>query len=104
MRRRYAVAVLVVLAACTVRGAKSQDSRQESAPTFQSGTNLVLVPVVVRDREGRTVADLGRDSFQVTVSQTTHSIAACGTGYSSRHCTESRKTVAPSTTVGTCIR
>jgi len=65
MRRRYAVAVLAVLAACTVRGAKSQDSRQESPPTFQSGTNLVLVPVVVRDREGRTVADLGRDSFQV---------------------------------------
>ena len=65
MKRRSAVAVLSVLAACTLPGAESQDSPQESVPTFQSGTKLVMVPVVVRDREGHTVTDLGRDSFQI---------------------------------------
>jgi VWFA-related protein len=54
-----------VLAAWTARAAESQDSPQAAAPTFQTGAKLVLVPVVVRDREGHTVTDLGRDSFQV---------------------------------------
>ena len=65
MKRRCAVAMLSVLAACAVPRAESQDSPQASVPTFQTGAKLVLVPVVVRDREGHTVGDLGRDSFQV---------------------------------------
>jgi VWFA-related protein len=65
MKSHCAIAILSVLAAWTVRGADFQDSPQASVPTFQTGTRLVMVPVVVRDREGHTVADLGRDSFQV---------------------------------------
>ncbi|MFY9728406.1 MAG: VWA domain-containing protein [Bryobacteraceae bacterium] len=65
MKKRYAVAMLLALAAWAVRGAEAQDSPQASVPSFQTSTKLVLVPVVVRDREGRTVSDLGRDSFQV---------------------------------------
>lgn len=47
------------MAACIVPAA-AQD-----APTFQTGMKLVLVPVVVRDHEGRTVSDLSQDSFQL---------------------------------------
>ena len=34
-------------------------------PTFQSKVNLVLVPVVVRDKHGQPVRDLTRDDFQL---------------------------------------
>ncbi len=76
MKGRYAVAMLSVLAACAARGADFQDSPQASVPTFQTGAKLVLVPVVVRDREGRTVADLGRDSFEVFDKSKPQRIAA----------------------------
>jgi len=65
VKRRYAVATLAVLAAWAVSGAESQDSPQAGAATFQTGAKLVMVPAVVRDREGHTVTDLGKDSFQV---------------------------------------
>jgi len=65
VKRRCAVAALSILAVCTVTGAESQDSPQAGAVTFQTGAKLVMVPVVVRDREGHTVTDLGKDSFQV---------------------------------------
>ena len=55
----------IALATWMVRGAEFQDAAQPSQPTFEASTRVVLVPVVVRDREGHTVADLGRDSFQV---------------------------------------
>ena len=65
MKRRCAIATLSVLAAWTLPGAELQDSPQAGAVTFQTSAKLVMVPVVVRDREGHTVTDLGRDSFQV---------------------------------------
>jgi len=37
----------------------------EQVPTFQSKVNLVLVPVVVRDKNGRPVANLTKDDFQL---------------------------------------
>jgi VWFA-related protein len=37
----------------------------QETPTFQSGTRMVLVPVVVRDHDGRTVNNLERENFQV---------------------------------------
>lgn len=38
---------------------------QSSGPPIQLNVDRVLVPVVVRDKEGRTVADLKKEDFQV---------------------------------------
>jgi len=40
-------------------------SSQETPVTFSSRVNLVSVPVVVRDREGRAVGNLGKEDFQL---------------------------------------
>jgi VWFA-related protein len=40
-------------------------SMQQSTPTFSSKVNLVIVPVVVRDRDGKAVGDLTKDDFRV---------------------------------------
>ena len=40
-------------------------TEKETAPTFQSRVNLVLVPVVVRDGQGRAIGDLTKDDFQL---------------------------------------
>jgi hypothetical protein len=37
----------------------------ESAPTFSSGLNLVLVPVVVRDDKGHAIGTLRKEDFQL---------------------------------------
>jgi len=37
----------------------------EETPTFQAGVNLVQVPVTVRDRDGRAVAGLRKDDFEL---------------------------------------
>ncbi len=38
---------------------------KEAAPTFKSGTNLVPVPVVVRDRNGKAIGNLGIEDFEL---------------------------------------
>jgi VWFA-related protein len=62
MRRE--LALFFSIATCIVSSA-AQETPQAGTPVFQSGTKMVLVPVVVRDRDGRAVSDLTRDSFQV---------------------------------------
>ena len=37
----------------------------EETPTFQAGVNLVQVPVTVRDRDGRPVAGLKKEDFEL---------------------------------------
>src|SRR5262245_45811593 len=41
-------------------------AQQPSSPVFRSGTELVLVNVVVRDKTGAVVRNLTRDDFLVT--------------------------------------
>ena len=42
-----------------------ETSTRDSPVTFRTGANLVLVPVVVRDRQGRAVRNLRREDFQL---------------------------------------
>jgi VWFA-related protein len=42
-----------------------QEPRENQVPTFRGGVSAVLVDVVVTDRDGRPIADLTRDDFQV---------------------------------------
>src|SRR5579863_481448 len=37
----------------------------DAAPTFSSKVNLVLVPVVVRDRNGKAIGNLTKDDFRL---------------------------------------
>jgi VWFA-related protein len=57
MQSKLALALIAALAIST-----AQTSQQA---TFQAGTRLTLVPVVVRDRDGRPVTGLNQDSFQL---------------------------------------
>ena len=38
---------------------------QGEAPTFRSDTNIVVIPAIVRDSDGKSVGGLGRDDFEV---------------------------------------
>jgi VWFA-related protein len=60
------VQALFLSAAVTwITPANAQEAPQAGTPHFQTGTRMVLVPVVVRDYDGRTVTDLSRESFQL---------------------------------------
>ncbi len=63
MRRRAALVLLLAWSAA------AQDSPEivtrETSPTFQVRTNLVLVPVVVRDAKGHPIPNLKREDFQL---------------------------------------
>jgi len=54
-----------ILATTILQAQKDQSTPQKDAYTLQSNVDLVLVPVVVRDREGRLVGDLTERDFQV---------------------------------------
>jgi VWFA-related protein len=54
-----------VLAAGILCAEKNQSTPQKDTFTFESNVDVVLVPVVVRDREGRLVGNLTQHDFQV---------------------------------------
>src|SRR5436190_85753 len=64
----HSTSVLLVccsIIATSILQAEKDQSTQKNPYTLQSNVDLVLVPVVVRDREGRLVGDLTERDFQV---------------------------------------
>ena len=59
------VALLALCCGAVALAQEPSRTGQEQVPTFQSKVNLVLVPVVVRDSQGRPIANLTKDDFQL---------------------------------------
>lgn len=58
------LALLIAIPACAQAPASSPElSSHDSEPTFQTRVNLVTVPVVVRDHQGKTVGNLTKEDF-----------------------------------------
>lgn len=67
---RLSLLLLVLLPLCptkaqTAGNAQSTPEMASSDATFQSKVNLVMVPVVVRDRDGHAVGNLTKDDFEL---------------------------------------
>lgn len=56
------VAILLALALGLPAGAAAQ---AQTGETFKAGVTVIQVPVVVRDRDGHTVSNLGKDDFEL---------------------------------------
>ncbi len=54
-----------VLATTILHAEENQPTPQRGTFTFQSNVDIVIVPVVVRDRQGKLVGDLTQQDFQV---------------------------------------
>ncbi len=57
--------VSVCLLALSAFGQQEVTTRDQSVPTFKTSVNMVNVPVVVRDFEGRPVGNLTKENFQL---------------------------------------
>ncbi len=58
-------AVLFPIAALAAMAQAPEPAPRDDTPTFQSGVNLVQVPVVVRDRDGHAVKGLHKEDFEL---------------------------------------
>lgn len=68
-RMRFVLAVaaswLVFLVCANLTAKQKQAQAQEATPKIEVKVNAVLVPVVVRDGQGRVLSDLKKEDFQV---------------------------------------
>jgi hypothetical protein len=67
MTMLFRVAPLAAVCCCLLPGQNPQPemSATDSTPTFQSRVNLVTVPVVVRNKDGKAVGNLIKEDFQL---------------------------------------
>jgi VWFA-related protein len=63
--RRISFLTGLLLTCCMVSVAQEPSGPQQTIPTFVVNVNRVLVPVVVRDKQGHAVPDLKQEDFQV---------------------------------------
>src|ERR1019366_2112806 len=57
--------ILLFLYPVAVRAQAPGQTAREAPVTFKAETNLVLVPVVVRDAKGNAVGGLGKEDFRL---------------------------------------
>jgi VWFA-related protein len=69
---RGALLLLAAAATGTAPGGRQAQGQ------FRSGVELVEIPVIVRDRDGRLVTDLKQDDFQISEQGTAQTITAFG--------------------------
>jgi VWFA-related protein len=62
---RHLLVVAVVCCAVMQAQTPGETTTKEEPATFRARVNLVMVPVVVRDKQGRSVATLKQDDFQL---------------------------------------
>lgn len=61
--KRWVVAALCVPAALAQTGTQGEISQKDEPATFTTHVNLVMVPVVVRDKTGRAIGNLTKQDF-----------------------------------------
>jgi VWFA-related protein len=62
---RWPVAACLITSVAAQTGGQTEVSQHDEAVTFQTHVNLVMVPVVVRDKNGRAIGDLEKKDFLV---------------------------------------
>jgi VWFA-related protein len=65
MRALFKLLCGVLTCACLHAQTTAEMATRDAAPTFSTGVNLVLVPVVVRDSHGNAVGTLHKEDFQL---------------------------------------
>ncbi len=71
-----ALALFCLAPACVHSIAQQANATDETAPRIEVNVNRVLVPVVVRDKQGHTVDGLKKDDFQVFDDEKPRTISA----------------------------
>jgi len=65
LRRGALLAVLFCAATLAQGTSTGQSADNHAVTTFQSGVNLVLVPVIVRNKQGQAIGNLTQSDFQI---------------------------------------
>jgi len=65
LSRPMAWAAVILLSAVATPQSAQPPADHQKAPTFKTETNLVLVPVVVRDAKGNAIGGLHKEDFQI---------------------------------------